>query len=92
MAPVAMKAPRQPAMAVTPTTRGGAIMAPRLEPLLQTPMARVRASAGTHARGGFGESGPGSGFADGQHAAEETQTERAAGERGQHAGGGPPTH
>ena len=49
MAPVAMKAPRQPAMAVTPTTRGGAIMAPRLEPLLQTPMARVRASAGTHA-------------------------------------------
>src|ERR1035441_7295282 len=49
MEPVAMKAPRQPAMAVTPTTRGGAIMAPRLEPLLQTPMARVRASAGTQA-------------------------------------------
>src|ERR1035437_2368203 len=49
MAPVAMKAPRQPAMAVTPTTRGGAIMAPRLDPLLQTPMASVRASEGTHA-------------------------------------------
>src|SRR5450759_5686640 len=49
MAPVTTKAPRQPAMAVIPTTRGGAIMAPRLDPLLHTPMARVRASAGTHA-------------------------------------------
>src|ERR1035437_7753437 len=42
-----MNAPRQPAIAVTPTTSGGAIIAPRLDPLLHTPMARVRASAGT---------------------------------------------
>src|ERR1035437_4689513 len=41
-----MNAPRQPAIAVTPTTSGGAIIAPRLDPLLHTPMARVRASAG----------------------------------------------
>src|ERR1035437_6851925 len=42
-----MNAPRQPAIAVTPTTSGGSIIPPRLDPLLHTPMARGRASAGT---------------------------------------------
>src|SRR5881275_1067141 len=42
-----MKALRHPAQAVIAGTISGAIMAPMLEPLLQTPMARVRASGGT---------------------------------------------
>src|SRR5690242_19188146 len=47
MAPVATNAKRQLQRSVRNETSGGAIMAPRLEPELQTPMARVRASGGT---------------------------------------------
>src|SRR3954469_20125294 len=46
-APVATKAIRQVLRTVINATSGGAIIAPRLEPLLQTPMASVRASGGT---------------------------------------------
>src|ERR1035437_8958429 len=56
-----MNAPRQPAIAVTPTTSGGAIIAPRLDPLLHTPMARVRGSAGTQVAVALGFAGPGPG-------------------------------
>src|SRR5712692_8262598 len=47
MAPVTMKALRQPAHKVIGGTMSGAMIAPMLEPLLQIPMARVRASGGT---------------------------------------------
>src|SRR6185369_2581245 len=47
-APVTTKAARQPHRTVTNATMYGAITEPRLEPLLQTPIASVRAFFGTH--------------------------------------------
>jgi len=50
-------AARQPECVVMISTSFGAIIAPRLEPLLQTPIASVRASGGTHTDTAFANAG-----------------------------------
>src|SRR3954451_12265584 len=52
-----MNAYRQPKRIVIHATSGGAIIAPRLEPLLHTPIANVRACGGTQVAIAFANAG-----------------------------------
>src|SRR5437763_16110180 len=56
-APVTIKDARQPQRNVIAATRGGAIMAPKLEPLLQMPITSVRAFCGTHVAAALANAG-----------------------------------
>src|SRR5438876_10071529 len=56
-APVTIKDARQPQRNVIAATRGGAIMAPKLEPLLQMPITSVRALSGTHVAAALANAG-----------------------------------
>src|SRR4029078_3755978 len=55
--PVTRNDARQPQRSVMKATRGGAIMAPRLEPLLQMPITSVRAFCGTHVAAALANAG-----------------------------------
>src|SRR5215468_1666130 len=56
-APVTTNEARQPQRSVIAATRGGAIIAPRLEPLLQMPITSVRAFSGTHVAAALANAG-----------------------------------
>src|SRR3954451_19280882 len=56
-APVATNDARHPQRNVIAATRGGAIIAPRLEPLLQTPITSVRAFSGTQVAAALANAG-----------------------------------
>src|SRR5262245_43846631 len=56
-APVTTNAQRQPQRNVIAATRGGAIIAPKLEPLLQMPITSVRALSGTHVAAALANAG-----------------------------------
>src|SRR3982751_2092136 len=55
--PVTTKEARQPQCRVTNATSGGAIIAPRLDPLLQIPITMVRAAGGTQVAAAFAKAG-----------------------------------
>src|SRR5580704_2757742 len=55
--PVTTKADRQPHVSVIHATTGGASTAPRLDPLLQIPIASMRASGGTQVATDFANAG-----------------------------------
>src|SRR5262245_45919316 len=55
--PVTTNAALHPHCSVTYPTSAGAIIAPRLAPLLQIPIASVRISAGTHIAAAFANAG-----------------------------------
>src|SRR5262249_21470399 len=55
--PVTTNDARQPHRTVIAATRGGAINAPRLEPLLQMPITSVRAFFGTHVAAALANAG-----------------------------------
>src|SRR5678816_229301 len=57
MSPVTKNAMRQLVHSVMVATRGVAIIAPRLDPLLHAPMKRARASRGTHVDAAFANDG-----------------------------------
>src|SRR5215467_6897113 len=52
-----MNEARQPQRSVIAATRGGAIIAPKLDPLLQMPITRVLAFSGTHVAAALANAG-----------------------------------
>src|SRR5215471_11070756 len=56
-APVTTNEARQPQRNVIAATSGGAIIAPKLEPLLQMPITSVRAFSGTHVAAALANAG-----------------------------------